>query len=316
MDTSTKPTIKNKPAASKTLFKFLKRDKYLLLMFLPIFVYFVVFKYLPMTGLIIAFKDFKPGHGIYFGDWVGLKWFLQFFNSPYAYRVIRNTVLISIYSLAFGFPVPIIFAVCITELKRSSIRRIYQTASYLPHFISTVILVGIITNFFSMNNGIVNSIISLLGGEKINFLNDPNYFRFLYVGSGIWQSFGFNSIIYIAAINSIDPTLFEVSKIDGITKFKQVYYITIPMIIPTIIILFILQLGQIMNVGFEKIFLMYNPVIYETSDVISTYVYRKGIEGYNYSFASAVGLFNSVINFIFVYIANRISRRVTQTSLW
>jgi putative aldouronate transport system permease protein len=167
-----------------------------------------------------------------------------------------------------------------------------------------------------MNNGIVNDIIVLFGGEKINFLNDPKYFRLLYVGSGIWQNFGFNSIIYIAAINSIDPTLLEVSKIDGITKFRQVYYITIPMIIPTIIILFILQLGKIMNVGFEKIFLMYSPVTYETADVISTYVYRKGIEGSGYSFATAVGFFNSVINFIFVYISNRISRSVTQTSLW
>ncbi len=319
MNTSIEPdklVIKNNSIKSTKLFKNLKQDKYLLLMFLPIFVYFVVFKYLPMTGLVIAFKDFKPGHGIYFGDWVGLKWFSQFFSSPYAYRVIRNTVLISINSIIFGFPVPIIFAVCITELKRSSVRRIYQTASYLPHFISTVILVGIITNFFSMNNGVVNNFITLLGGEEINFLNNPNYFRILYVGSNIWQNFGFDSIIYIAAINSIDPTLFEVSKIDGITKFKQVYYITIPMIIPTIIILFILQLGQIMNVGFEKVFLMYNPAIYETADVISTYVYRKGIEGSSYSFATAVGFFNSVINFIFVYVANKICRRMTQTSLW
>lgn len=285
-------------------------------MFLPFFAYFIIFSYIPMTGLIIAFKNFKPGQGIYYGDWVGLKWFLQFFNSPYAYRVIRNTVLISLYSLVLGFPVPIIFAVCITEIRRSSIRRIYQTASYLPHFISTVIIVGIITNFFSMNNGIVNNIISLFGREPVNFLNDPKYFRMLYVGSGIWQSFGFDSIIYIAAINSIDPTLFEVSKIDGISKFKQVYYITIPMIAPTIIILFILRLGKIMSVGFEKVFLMYSPVTYETADVISTYVYRKGIEGSGYSFATAVGFFNSVINFIFVYISNRICRSVTQTSLW
>lgn len=299
-----------------SFYKNLKRDKFLLMMFLPIFIYFIVFRYIPMTGLIIAFKNFKPGHGIYYGDWVGLKWIIQFFKSPYAYRVIRNTIYISVYSILFGFPVPVIFAVCITGLKSSSIRRVYQTASYLPHFISTVILVGIITNFFSMNNGIINNIISLLGGEKVNFLNNSKYFRFLYVGSGIWQSFGFSSIIYIAAINSIDPTLFEVSQMDGISKFKEVFYITVPMIAPTIIILFILQLGQIMNVGFEKVFLMYNPITYETADVISTYVYRKGIEGSSYSFATAVGFFNSVINFTFVYIANRISRIVTQTSLW
>lgn len=309
-------SIRKNKSTGATILKYLNRDKYLILMFLPFFTYFIIFSYIPMTGLVIAFKNFKPGHGIYYGDWVGLKWFLQFFNSPYAYRVIRNTVLISLYSLVLGFPVPIIFAVCITEIRRSSIRRIYQTASYLPHFISTVIIVGIITNFFSMNDGIVNNIISLFGREPVNFLNDPKYFRLLYVGSGIWQSFGFDSIIYIAAINSIDPTLFEVSKIDGISKFKQVYYITIPMIAPTIIILFILQLGKIMSVGFEKVFLMYSPVTYETADVISTYVYRKGIEGSGYSFATAVGFFNSVINFIFVYISNRICRSVTQTSLW
>jgi putative aldouronate transport system permease protein len=195
-------------------------------------------------------------------------------------------------------------------------RRIVQTASYLPHFISTVVVVGMIHMFFSMSNGIVNTIIAKLGGESINFLINPKWFRTLYVGSGIWQHFGFNSIIYIATITGIDPSMYEVAKIDGITKFKEVIYITIPLIAPTIIILFILQLGNIMNVGFEKVFLMYSPAIYETADVISTYVYRKGIEGSSYSFGTAIGFFNSVINFAFVYIANRISRAITQTSLW
>ncbi len=300
----------------KTLFQLVKRDKYLLAMFLPILAYYIIFHYLPMSGAIIAFKNFKPGKGIYNGDWVGLKWFIQFFESPYAFRTVRNTVLLSLYSLLFGFPTPILFAICVTEIVNDKIRRIVQTVSYLPHFISTVVMVGMITNFFSMNNGIVNVLIGRLGGEQINFLINPRWFRTLYVGSGVWQSFGFNSIIYIAAIAGIDPCLYEAGKIDGITKFKQVWYITIPMIAPTITILFILQLGQIMSVGFEKVYLMYNSSVYETADVISTYVYRKGIESSNYSFASAIGLFNSVINFAFVFVANRLCRITTQTSLW
>lgn len=315
MNIAAKPAAKNISRWNLFL-KSIRRDKYLLAMFLPIVLYYIIFSYTPMTGLIIAFKDFKPGGGIYHGEWVGLKWFMQFFESPYAFRIITNTVLISLYSIVFGFPVPIFFAICITEIKNSRMRRIVQTASYLPHFISTVVVVGMITMFFSMNNGIVNNIIVKLGGEQVNFLINPKWFRTLYVGSEIWQHFGFNSIIYIAAINGIDPEMYEAAKIDGITKFKEVYYITIPMISSTIIILFILRLGRIMSVGFEKVFLMYSPAVYETADVISTYVYRKGIESSSYSFASAVGFFNSVINFLFVYIANRICRITTQTSMW
>ena len=300
----------------KTFWQLVKRDKYLLAMFLPIVAYYVIFSYIPMSGAIIAFKNFKPGRGIDTGEWVGLKWFNQFFASPYAYRTIRNTVLLSLYSILSGFPTPILFAVCVTEIVNDKVKRIVQTVSYLPHFISTVVLVGMISNFFSLNNGIVNVIISRLGGEQINFLINPRWFRTLYVGSGVWQSFGFNSIIYIAAIAGIDPCLYEAGKIDGITKFKQVWYITLPLIAPTITILFILQLGSIMSVGFEKVYLMYNSSVYETADVVSTYVYRKGIESSNYSFASAIGLFNSVINFAFEYISNRICRMTTQTSLW
>nr|MCR4804917.1 ABC transporter permease subunit [Clostridia bacterium] len=250
--------------------KALKRDKYLLLMFLPITAYYIIFHYIPMTGAIIAFKKFQPGHGIYAGQWVGLKWFIQFFSSPFAARTIRNTVFISLYSILFGFPLPILFAVCIMQIDSGKFRRVVQTVSYLPHFISTVVLVGMITNMFSINHGIVNDLIAAMGGERINFLINPRWFRTLYVGSGVWQSFGFNSIIYIAAITGIDPTLYEAGKIDGITKFKEVVYITIPMISQTIVMLFIMQLGRIMSVGFEKVFLMYSTAVYETADVIST----------------------------------------------
>ena len=298
------------------LVKALKRDKFLLLMFLPIVVYYVVFSYVPMTGAIVAFKQFRPGHGIYGGDWVGLKWFIQFFKSPFAFRTVRNTVLISIYSILFGFPLPILFAICVTEIRSSKVRRVVQTVSYLPHFISTVVLVGMINNFFSMNHGLVNDLIVRMGGEPVNFLINPAWFRTLYVGSGVWQNFGFNSIIYIAAITGIDPSLYEAGKIDGITKFQEMVYITIPMISQTIVMLFIMQLGGIMSVGFEKVFLMYSPAVYETADVVSTYVYRKGIESNNYGFGSAVGLFNSVINFAFVFIANQVCRKLTDSSLW
>ena len=298
------------------LVKALKRDKFLLLMFLPIVVYYVVFSYVPMTGAIVAFKQFKPGHGIYGGDWVGLKWFIQFFKSPFAFRTVRNTVLISIYSILFGFPLPILFAICVTEIRSSKVRRVVQTVSYLPHFISTVVLVGMINNFFSMNHGLVNDLIVRMGGEPVNFLINPAWFRTLYVGSGVWQNFGFNSIIYIAAITGIDPSLYEAGKIDGITKLQEKVYITIPMISQTIVMLFIMQLGGIMSVGFEKVFLMYSPAVYETADVVSTYVYRKGIESNNYGFGSAVGLFNSVINFAFVFIANQVCRKLTDSSLW
>lgn len=314
MSTATPAKAKNEKWAN--IKKIVYRDRYLFLMFAPIFIYYIVFHYLPMTGAIIAFKDYKPGRGIYNGEWVGLKWFIQYFKSPYAFRTIRNTILISFYQIAIGFPIPILFAVCVTEIKQMAFRRVVQTVSYLPHFISTVVLVGMMKQMFTMNNGIVNKFVVLFGGDIINFLNDPAWFRTMYVGSGIWQSFGFSSIIYIAAITGIDPTLYEAGKIDGITKFKEAWYITLPMISQTVVTLFILRLGNILSVGFEKVFLMYSPAVYETADVISTYVYRKGIESTTYSFASAVGLFNSVVNFMFVFIANQISRKLTDSSLW
>lgn len=296
--------------------KKLKRDKYLILMILPIIIYYIIFSYIPMTGAVIAFKNFKPGHGIYGGDWVGLKWIKQYFSSIYAYRTIRNTIFLSVYQIVFGFPVPIIFAIVVTEIKQMRLRKIVQTVSYLPHFISTVVVVGIIDIFFTQNNGIVNNIITRLGGNKIAFLTSPRWFRTLYVGSGIWQSFGYSSIIYIAAITGIDPALYEAATIDGINKFQRCWYITLPMILETVVILFILRLGSIMSVGFEKVYLMGSTATYETSDIISTYVYRKGIVDSSYSFSAAVGLFNSVINFAMVYCANMLSRKVTNSSLW
>ncbi len=306
--------LENKPRG--TLLKRIKKDRYLILLFLPVFIWYIIFCYLPMPGAVIAFKAFLPGGGIFAGDWVGLKWFRQFLNSAFAFRIIRNTFLLSFFSLIFGFPVPIIFALCVSEIKNMTYKRAVQTASYLPHFISTVVVVGMVKNFLSPSNGIVNAVISALGGDRIDFFMDPKYFRTIYVASGIWQSFGYSSIIYIAAIVGVDPELYESAWMDGINKIKEIIYITIPIIAPTIITLLLLSLGGLLSVGFEKVFLLYNASIYSTADVISTYVYRSGIIDQNYSFSTAVGLFNSLVNFALVFAANLLARKATNTSLW
>lgn len=301
------------------LSKNLKRDKYLLLMFLPVAIYYIVFCYLPMTGLIMSFQDFKPGQGllgIYTGDWVGLKWFKQFFGSSFAWQLIRNTFLLSFYSLIFGFPIPIIFAICITKIKKKYIQRSAQLITYLPYFISTVVVVGMLTNFLSPSTGIINQLIVKLGGEQINFMNTPSWFRTLYVVSGSWQTFGFNSIIFVAAIMGISPDLYEAMRVDGANKREQVWHLVLPMIKPTIILLLIMSLGSLLSVGFEKVYLMYNPSVYDTADVISTYVYRQGIDNKNFSYATAVGLFNSLVGFTIVSISNWFSRKFNETSIW
>jgi putative aldouronate transport system permease protein len=309
----------SKEEKRQLLSKNLKRDKYLLLMFLPVAIYYLLFCYLPMTGLIMSFQDFKPGQGllgIYTGDWVGLKWFKQFFGSSFAWQLIRNTFLLSFYSLIFGFPIPIIFAICITQIKKKSIQRAAQLITYLPYFISTVVVVGMLTNFLSPSSGIINQIIVKLGGEQINFMSAPEWFRTLYVVSGSWQTFGFNSIIFVAAIMGISPDLYEAMRVDGANKREQVWHLLLPMIKPTIILLLIMSLGNLLSVGFEKVYLMYKPSVYDTADVISTYVYRQGIDNKNFSYATAVGLFNSLVGFTIVSISNWFSRKFNETSIW
>lgn len=300
---------------SKVL-KHAQRDKFLLLLFMPVFIYYIIFHYIPMYGVIIAFKDYLPGQGFMESEWVGLKWFKQFFGSFYFKRLIRNTFLLSLYDLLWGFPVPIIFALMLNEVKDGWFKRTTQTVSYLPHFISVVVVVGMLFNFLSPTSGIVNKFVMMLGREPISFLNDPKWFRTIYVISSVWQSFGWNSIVYLAAITSIDPQLYEAAKIDGCNRLQQILYITIPGILPTVIILLILRVGSLLNVGYQKIILMYNPATYEVADVISTYVYRRGILGAEYSFAAAVGLFNSVVNFVFLWITNRLSKKTADISLW
>lgn len=268
-----------------------------------------------MYGVVIAFKDFKAGLGILRSPWAGLKYFRQFFNSYYAWRLIRNTLLLNVYELIFSFPAPIVLALLLNELRSDKYKRFVQTVSYLPHFISVVVVVGFIRDFFSQN-GLVNNMLYNIGIEPISFLVDPGWFRPLYVGSGIWQGVGWGSIIYLAAISAIDLQLYEAAIIDGAGRFRKIASITLPSIAPTIIILLIFRVGGMMSVGFEKVFLMYNPSTYETADVISTFVYRSGLQNAQYSYSAAIGLFNNIINFLLLVTTNYISRTVSETSLW
>ncbi|WP_246066808.1 ABC transporter permease [Paenibacillus koleovorans] len=295
--------------------RILNRDKYLLILILPVLLYYFIFHYIPMYGVIIAFKNFKPLKGILGSDWVGFKYFIMFFDSVYFWRLLKNTLLISIYSFVWSFPVPIFFALMLNEVREGLFKKAVQTISYLPHFISIVVICGMIVNFTGQH-GIVNTALGWIGIGPIPFLSEPSWFRDIYISSGIWQGFGWGSIIYLAAIAGIDPQLYEAANIDGANRWQKMWYITLPCLVPTIVILLILNAGNLMDVGFEKINLLYNPTTYETADVISTYVYRQGIQRADYSYSTAIGLFNNVINLILLVIVNRISRKVSETSLW
>lgn len=292
-----------------------KQEKALWLLVLPGIIWYLIFAYGPMYGLIISFKDFSPFKGIVKSPWVGFMWFQQFFDSQFFWRLIKNTLLLNIFNLLFSFPIPIILAFLLNEARHEWYKRLAQTISYLPHFVSTVIIVGMLVNFVSPT-GIVNNIITALGGKSIHFMVKPEWFRPLYIMTGIWQSAGWGSIIYLAALSGIDPQLYEAAIMDGANKIKQVWHISLPGILPTIIIMLILALGSILSVGYEKIILMYNSATYETADVINTYVYRRGVVAGEYSFGTAVGLFQSVINFVFIVSANKLSRKVSSVSLW
>lgn len=285
-------------------------------MILPVVIYFILFSYLPMVGVIIGFKDYSPGRGIFGSPWVGVKYFKQFFEGIFFWRLLRNTLLISVYNLLWGFPVPILFALMLNEFRTGAFKKTIQTVSYMPHFISTVIACGMIINFLSPSTGIINILIKKFGGTAVNFLGYPQYFRTVYVASGIWQEFGWGSIIYIAALAGVDQEMYEAARIDGAGKFKQCIYITLPSIATTMIVLLILNVGNIMSVGFEKIILLYSSSTYETSDVISTYVYRMGLVSNQYSFSAAVGLFNSVVNVILLVGSNYASRALTGSGIW
>jgi len=292
-----------------------KRNYVVYFLFLPVIVHYAIFSYAPMYGVIIAFKRFTPGLGIWKSPWVGFKYFEDFFSSYYFVRIVRNTVLINVYELIFAFPAPIVLALMLNEVSNQKFKKVVQSVSYLPHFISTVVICGMIRDFFSYD-GVVSYIVTALGGEAKSYLSEPHLFRPIYISTGIWEGIGWGSIIYLAAISKVDVELYEAAAIDGIGRIKQMFYITIPCIAPTIIILFILELGRIMNVGFQKVYLLYNPRTYETADVISTFVYRRGLLENNYSYGTDVSLFNSGVNFILVITANRVARKVTDYSLW
>ena len=293
----------------------IKRNKYLYIMALPIILYFVIFKYFPMFGIMIAFKDYSPGRGFLDSAWVGMKYFKEFFSSIYFSRTLLNTLTISLMDIVAGFPIPIIFALLLNELSSNRFKRAVQTASYLPHFISTVVICGMISDFFS-TDGLISVLISHFGGENMSYIGEAGHFRKIFVGTNIWQAFGWNSIIYLSALTGVDEGLYEAASIDGAGRWKKLWHVTLPGIAGTIIIMLIMRLGQVLSVGYEKIILLYTPQTYEVADVISSYTYRTGIQNSRYSYSAAVGLFQSVINIIILVAANKLSDKMTDMSLF
>ncbi|NMO96372.1 sugar ABC transporter permease [Paenibacillus lemnae] len=307
--------IQTKTSFKKELRQWTKNWE-LYVIFLPVIAYFIIFHYLPMYGVQIAFKDFIANQGITGSPWVGFKHFERFFDSYYFTRIMENTIVIGLYELAAGFPIPIILALMIHEVRSSKFRRFVQTVTYMPHFLSTVVMVGLVVMFLSPVSGLVNSMIVAFGGERISFMTEPGWFKSIFVWSGVWQTMGWSSIIYLAALAGIDPQLHEAAKVDGAGRLKRIWHVNLPGIAPTMMILLILNIGSVLGIGFEKVFLMQNPLNMEASDVIATNVYRSGILGAQYSFSAAVGLFNSIINFILLVTVNRIARKAGSSSLW
>lgn len=290
-------------------------NKGLYIMIIPVIAYYICFAYLPMFGAVIAFKDYMPIKGIFGSPWVGMKHFVSFFNGPYFAQVLGNTLRLSLLSIVFSFPMPIILALLLNEVKNVRYAKLVQNLTYMPHFISLMVVCGMIKSF-TMDTGVVNTVLAIFGFERKTMLLEPSYFAPLYIISGVWQEVGWNSIVYLAALSAIDMELYEAARIDGAGRWRQTFAITIPSIIPTIVTMLILKLGGILNVGFEKIILLYNDATSPVAEVISTYVYKKGLIEQSWSYSSAVGLFNSVVNFVFLIAADKISRRLTETSLW
>lgn len=295
--------------------KDIRKHKTIYLMFLPVLAFYLIFCYAPMGGLIMAFQDYRPVSGIMGSEWVGLKHFVDFFHDMYFGRLMRNTFMLNVYDIIIGFPAPIILALLLNELVSRKFKGGIQTLIYMPNFISLVVLCGMIVDFCA-TEGVVNSILAAFGVEPRNLLQDPLLFKPIFVITNLWQYAGWNSIIYMAAISGINTELYDAAYVDGCGRWKRLFHVTLPGLFPTIVIMFILRMGNIMTVGFEKVILLYNPLTYETADVISSYVYRRGILEANYGYATAVGLFNSLINFAFLWFANRLSRKLTDESLW
>lgn len=305
-------------AGHKELIKDISYHRWLYIIAIPVFIYAFIFFYYPIYGVLIAFKDYNPRLGILGSPMVGFKHFQDFFNSYYFKRLIGNTLMISLLDIVFGFTFPIVFALMLNEVRSTKFKRSVQTVTYLPHFISLVVICGLVKKF-TASDGLINSILGLFGYPKEsmqNYLMNPQYFRSIYTISGVWQGFGWNSILYLAALTQIDQELYEAARVDGAKRWRLMRNISLPGILPTIVVMFILRLGSIMNVGYEKIILLYSEGTYSTADVISSFVYRKGLVQSEYSFAAAVGLFNQVISLVLVMITNRVSKRVSEISLW
>lgn len=285
-------------------------------MLVPVIIFFLVFHYWPMYGVQIAFRDYNAARGIWGSRWVGLKHIKRFVQSYYFLRLIGNTLGLTVMQLCMAMPLQITLAILLNEIPNARFKKLVQTVTYAPHFLSTVVLCGMVILFLSPRSGMINHIVAFLGGERTNFIADPKAFRWIFVLSAIWQNTGYGSVVYVAALAGIAPELYEAATVDGANRFQKIWHISIPGILPTVITLLILRTGQLMNVGFEKTFLLQNDMNIERSEVISTYVYKSGLLNAQYSFSTAVGLFNSVVNFILIMSVNAVSKRVSETSLW
>jgi len=293
----------------------LRRNRMVYLMVAPVVLYYLIFRYGPMYGAIIAFKDYSPAQGIWGSPWIGFQNFQEFFGGVYIVRLLRNTLAINVLDLIFGFPAPIIVALLLNELTSQRFKRLVQSLTYVPHFISLVVVAGLLIDFLA-RDGLVNGLLTSVGLPEIAFLQEAGWYWPIFVGSGIWQAVGWGSIIYLAAIAGIDPALYEAAVIDGADRWRQIRYITLPGIWPMVITLLILRVGTLLSVGYEKTILLYNPSTFETADVIATYVYRRGVLGMDYGFSAAVGLFDAVVNLAFLLAANRLTRHFYHVSLW
>lgn len=292
------------------------RHYQLYLLVLPAIILILIFSYIPMYGILIAFKKFVPTLGIAGSEWVGLKYFAKFFKSPYFFSTLKNTLGLSVYQLAVGFPFPIILALVLNQLNSKRYKRVVQTVTYMPHFISVVVVVGMLMLFTSPSKGLIGVLMQNLGLDPINFMGEAAWFKTLYVFTGIWQTAGWGSIIYLAALSGIDPSLYEACSIDGGNKLKKMWYIDLPCLVPTIVVLLLLRAGKLMTIGFEKVYLMQNPLNLASSEIISTYVYKIGLLNSQFSYSAAIGLFNTLINFVLLVTLNRIARKTSDVSLW
>jgi len=294
----------------------LKNNWILYIMIFPVVLYFIIFAYIPMAGTLLAFKDFKPKLGIFDSPWAGFDNFIKFFKNYNFKSLILNTIGISVYSLIVGFPIAIIFALMLNYVRSKALKKVVQMVSYAPYFISTVVICGMISLFLDPNIGIINKLLNIIGVESIDFLSDPNKFKSIYVITGVWQTMGWDSIIYISALSGVDQQLHEAAIVDGATKIQRMIHIDLPSIKPTIIMLFILKLGGLMNVGFEKVYLLQNALNKSASQIISTYIYEVGLIKADYSYSTAIGLFNSVINVVLLVLANQICKKISDESLF